>query len=62
MVHTPGAAAKHDLYHALHRQLRTAIRLTAKHRAGRHFAGVNFMLRRATWQGDYGRQSALRRL
>jgi len=29
-----------------------AIRLTAKHLAGRHFAEVDFMLRRITWQGD----------
>jgi hypothetical protein len=27
--------------------------LLRKHRAGRHFAEVDFMLRRATWQGDY---------
>jgi hypothetical protein len=30
-----------------------AIRLTAKHRAGRHFAEVDFILRQATWQGDH---------
>jgi hypothetical protein len=37
----------------LDRQVRIAIRLTAKHRAGLHFAEVDFMLRQATWQGDY---------
>jgi hypothetical protein len=39
-----------------------AIRLTANHFAGPHFAEVDSMLRHATWQGDYRRQSALRRL
>jgi arginine deiminase len=33
IVHTPGAATKHGLYHVLDRQLRTTIRLIARRRA-----------------------------
>ena len=48
-----GQWTNHGLAAVIDRQVRIAIRLTAKHRAGLHVAEVDFMLRQATWQGDY---------
>jgi hypothetical protein len=47
------SADQSGLAAVIDRQVRIAIRLTAKHRAGLQFAEVDFMLRQATWQGDY---------